>query len=336
MDHHATKLVSSKSTDKVNAKRKAVVTLTSNIPDLPWYLSFAAAAGIISLCIKNDCELFRLLPYTLGETFGTAFDAINNPKVADATHFKNLAIVTSVFFFIIRLVHSICCRSFKRQYYALHVIVNSIVTMLTFWPSVDSLVNPLTSTVPAPGEANSQIYLCWIFAIHVYHPIFFKTGTMDWIHHVPVYVLNMGMFACLSSDVFYLQGLIMTGIPGGLDYLFLVMEGEKVMSRSTYKGISALINNWIRGPLGVMSGYICLVGLWVKRTEIGTDTCSTYQAWVFFLMGIHALYNPPFFGRQAIEANIVDTINRFKLQGAPDKSGIKLTDVRGKSGVDPK
>ena len=58
------------------------------------------------------------------------------------------------------------------------------------------------------------------------------------------------------------QGFILSGAPGGLDYLLLVLEGQGVMSRSTYKHLSSHINTWVRGPLGFISGHTCLVGLY--------------------------------------------------------------------------
>ena len=286
------------------------------------------------VCLRNDMAMFKALP-TIGPYFTAAYNEVNAPKEINPEHYANVAIVTSVCFLIIRFLHSICCQGFKRQYYALHVIVNSVVAYLTFNRAVQALLHPATSTIPQEGSSNSHLYLCWIFAIHVYHPIFFRTGVMDWIHHVPVYILNFFMFGCLSADVFDLQGIIMTGIPGGLDYLFLVMESEKFMKRSTYKGISASINNWFRAPLGIVSGYNCLLGLWLNWGSVGTPLLSRYAAGVYLFLGIHAIYNPPFFGRQAIEANIVDTINRYEMVGLP-RGGIKLTDVRSKSGLDPK
>jgi hypothetical protein len=45
-------------------------------------------------------------------------------------------------------------------------------------------------------------------------------------------------------------------------------------------------------------------------------------------MGVHACWNAPFFGRQAVEANIVDIINRFNLVGGD----LKLPKVRALSG----
>ena len=301
---------------------------------LPWYLNFASAFGLVVTLLRKDMAIFRSVPM-LGPLFGTAYAEVVAPQTINLQHYINCGVVTAVCLLVIRLLHSICCQGFKRQYYALHVIVNSIVTYLTFNGAVRAFLNPATSTVPKNNSNNSHLYLCWIFAIHVYHPIFFKTGVMDWIHHVPVYILNFLMFGCMSADIFDLQGIIMTGIPGGLDYLFLVMEAEKAMKRSTYKGISASINNWFRGPCGIVSGYSCLLGLYLQWDNVGTEALSRYQAGVFFFLGVHAVYNPPFFGRQAIEANIVDTINRYKMVGLPGRAGIKLTDVRSKSGTDP-
>jgi hypothetical protein len=221
----------------------------------------------------------------------------------------------------------------------LHVFANVVIVALTAKSGLRAFLNPSSSTLPLPNEApQSHYYLVWIFTLHAYHPIFFRTGAMDWIHHLPVYFCNILMFGCLSGDIFCAQSIILTGIPGGLDYLLLVMEGEGKLSRTRYKHLSAIINNWFRAPLGFISGYACLVGL-VQQYESCQPT--QYQSFVFTLMGIHGMWNPPFFGRQAIEANIIDTINRFELVGRASKSAdgklkpIALEEVRAKSGKEP-
>ena len=158
------------------------------------------------------------------------------------------------------------------------------------------------------------------------HPIFFRTGTMDWVHHVPVYVLNTLMFSVLSGPAFQFQACILTGIPGGVEYLLQVIEGEGLLSRALYKDYSSWINTHIRAPLGWLGGYICLVG-WLRAWQAGG--ASLWQSIVFVGMGVHACWNAPFFGRQAIEANIVDIVNRFALVGGE----LKLPKVRALSGV---
>jgi len=262
-----------------------------------------------------------------------AWHGVAHPVVIDLKHWVNCSIVTLLCFGLIAIFHRLVAYRFKKVYFTLHVFVNSIIVWLTITPAIHCLLRPEESTVPtSPENANSMFYLCWCFALHVYHPVFFNTGRMDWIHHVPVYILNILMFGCLFSDVFALQAFVMTGLPGGLDYVLLVLEGEGKMKRATYKAWSANINSWFRMPVGFIAGYLCLLGLW-RQYDQPSNPPSTYQVFVFLFMGIHGLWNPGFFGRQAIEANIVDVINRFDLAGCSMRGkGVKLNQVRGLSG----
>ena len=50
--------------------------------------------------------------------------------------------------------------------------------------------------------------------------------------------------------------------------------------------------------------------------------------------GVHAAWNPPYFCRQAVEANVVDVINRFS--DSLTVGSIKLPKVRALSGKAPK
>lgn len=283
-------------------------------------------------------QMYHSTPLTLiSDRIFTAFIELSHPTEINATHWFNHLIVTTVCFFVIFCFHRIVASHVQKQYFLCHVFVNSIITYLTFHGAVRALLHPESSTIPLTNgsgtSANSQLYICFCMAIHVYHPIFFRTGRMDWIHHTPVYILNVLLMGCLTSDVFELQAIIMTGIPGGLDYLLLVLEGEGAISRATYKSDSAYINNWFRAPVGFLSGYICLVGL-LHQTSQQDTIVTNYQLFVFFFMGIHGMWNPPFFGRQTIEANIVDIINRFDMAGNSQdrKKAVSLGKVRALSG----
>lgn len=261
-----------------------------------------------------------------------AVHAVQHPTVIDGNHWVNCSIVTACCFSIIAIFHRTIGVRLKKQYFACHVFANAIIVYFVLQDSVHALMHPQTSTVPlTDSDSTSQMFMCWCLAIHVYHPIFFRTGAMDWIHHVPVYILNTLMMGCLSGEVFCFQACIMTGIPGGIDYLLLVLEGERVISRATYKSLSAYINNWFRAPLGFISGYTCLVGLYHQWNQ---PNITLYQRIVFTLMGIHGMWNPPFFGRQTIEANIVDIVNRFDMQGSSSdkEKSLSLGKVRALSG----
>ena len=131
------------------------------------------------------------------------------------------------------------------------------------------------------------------------------------------------MRGVVAGDIFALQAFILTGFPGGLDYFLLVLEGQGYLTRARYKHISSRINCYLRTPFGVVSGYACLTGLYQHW-----DVASSWQKLVFVLMGVHAVWNACFFGRQAIEANIVDIINRFEMPGGK----LRLPKIQAQSG----
>ena len=69
---------------------------------------------------------------------------------------------------------------------------------------------------------------------------------MDWVHHVPLYVLNTLMFSVVSGPALQAQACILTGIPGGVDYLLQVFEGEGWLSRALYKELASFNNTHVR------------------------------------------------------------------------------------------
>lgn len=259
-------------------------------------------------------------------------DAIKAAHVAllaptEAATYGDVAIVTLSAFALCGLFHILVARLFKRTYFALHVFANIVITALVLPGALRALVNADSSTVVTGAVQPNSVYMCWIYALHIYHPIFFKTGTMDWVHHVPVYVVTTLMFSVPSCDAVHLQSLVLTGIPGGLDYFLQVLEGQGLLGRAAYKEHCCVINTWLRAPLGAVSAYVCLLGLYH-----GWAHCTTWEAFVYFVLGIHAVWNPPFFCRQAVEANVVDCVNRFGLSTAE----LKLPKVRALSGREAK
>ena len=83
---------------------------------------------------------------------------------------------------------------------------------------------------------------------------------------------------------------------------------------------------------------MCLIGLY-HQWDLNP---APYQTFTFVLMGVHACWNSQFFGRQAVEANIVDVVNRFDMRGnsgedaASRKAAVKLPKVRALSGKLPR
>jgi len=221
-----------------------------------------------------------------------AWHGVAHPVVIDLKHWVNCSIVTLLCFGLIAIFHRLVAYRFKREYSTLHVFVSSIIAWLTITPAIHCLLRPEESTVPtSPENANSMFYLCWCFALHVYHPVYFNTEAekiCDWIHHVHHYILNILMFGCLFSDAFALQALVMTGLPGYLDSVLLILEGEGKIKKATHK---AWISNQllIRIPVGFIAGYLCNLGLW-RQYDQPLNPPSTYQVFVFLFMGIYGTW----------------------------------------------
>jgi hypothetical protein len=136
-----------------------------------------------------------------------AHASVHAPTAIDAAHLLNIGMLVVIAWALIAAAHVVVvgCR-IKRAYYALHVLANIVICAYTWGPATDALLNPATSTLaPSAGPASSQMFMVWVYAIHIYHPIMFRTNAMDWIHHVPVYILNTLMFSCLAGNIFALQ-----------------------------------------------------------------------------------------------------------------------------------
>ena len=68
-----------------------------------------------------------------------------------------------------------------------------------------------------------------VYAVHIYHPIFFSTGRMDWIHHTPVYILNTLIFTIRSQWRRSLEFL-----EGSFNLIFLKSDGAAPLPMHSY------------------------------------------------------------------------------------------------------
>ena len=99
--------------------------------------------------------------------------AMANPSTIDAEYMMNGAIVSACSFGILAVFDRLVARRFKRSYFALHVFANIIITAMVLQPAMRALLNPTSSTiVPTDGKASSALFVCWVYALHIYHPIF--------------------------------------------------------------------------------------------------------------------------------------------------------------------
>jgi hypothetical protein len=150
----------------------------------------------------------------------------------------------------------------KERYYALHVMVNSIVLWFCVDDMLSSWKDPINCNACIEGKnCASLVPLVFNIALHVYHPLAFKTNRMDWIHHIPAYIVQFSTICFLWGGSINFGHFAIVGLPGGIDYALLVALGQGLVSRQTYKTYCAKINVWMRCPLAISGGFLGLLSL---------------------------------------------------------------------------
>jgi len=163
----------------------------------------------------------------------------------------------------------------RARWYFIHVCMNAAVTYFA-WPDVWFCI---TNPDKCFGEAQSlTTTLPWMIGTvgHIYHLIAFRDLRIDdYIHH-----LTMIPFAGLAGILYMRKpgfnfGLFaLTGLPGGIDYILLILVKLGYINSLTEKQINVQIQTWLRMPLILFGAvlfytelfkghlsYWCLVGI---------------------------------------------------------------------------
>lgn len=139
------------------------------------------------------------------------------------------------------------------RWFILHVISNTIVVLVAL-PDVLSLLRyPLhlsahVSTIPKNMT----------FALHLYHCLMFRNlQLIDWIHHIVMCLLIILIRDNSGAELVNFLLFFLSGFPGGVDYVMLILVKLNWMDSIKEKQINAQINTWIRGP-GILIGAVLI------------------------------------------------------------------------------
>lgn len=134
----------------------------------------------------------------------------------------------------------------NNRYMSIHVIVNAYVVYLTFWDVVETMRDPVEAAIK-PTNTSSIIV---ILALHLYHIAFFRPlPFVDWLHHfVMIIVMSPVAYALMPGLLLGHGAFYASGLPGGIDYLMLVMVKKGWMQSMTEKKYNCFIQLWIRAP----------------------------------------------------------------------------------------
>jgi hypothetical protein len=199
----------------------------------------------------------------------------------------------------------------KARYFALHACANTVCAVAAFPDVVRALVTQPFDCFNGP--ACTMVGNSAAAAIHLYHIAAFSLRREDIFHHVTFAGVLCGLaipFKQVGGVTINLGVFFLTGLPGGIDYVLLVLVKQGVIDRMTEKRWYVAINVWLRGPS--MAIYL-FIGFqtWVKQTYTGPTV-------FLFIVSMLHFYNGQYYNQQAIEAHAV-AVEREKVAAAAVK-----------------
>eukprot|EP01102_Stenamoeba_stenopodia_P007982 TRINITY_DN2258_c0_g1_i6.p1 TRINITY_DN2258_c0_g1~~TRINITY_DN2258_c0_g1_i6.p1 ORF type:complete len:277 (+),score=37.00 TRINITY_DN2258_c0_g1_i6:191-1021(+) len=150
------------------------------------------------------------------------------------------------------------------RYLAIHVVCNFYVVAVhlddvfaTYWDPANAV----------RGFCDTRGTMA-ILALHLFHIAFFRPLPMvDWIHHGVMIIVMLPLAYSLHPGPLLGHGAFFSsGLPGGIDYVMLVMVKNGLMQSLTEKRINTSIQMWIRCP-----------GCIIHSVLTWTSYCETYK-----------------------------------------------------------
>jgi hypothetical protein len=180
----------------------------------------------------------------------------------------------------------------KTRWFALHFVANMIISAMC--------LHDMWGLMKAPLCAFSEASDSWVpsyiaFGLHAYHLIAFTAVRMeDIVHHV-LFAGGLAVFNFLMVWGRMTNTLLffMTGFPGGVDYLMLVLVKTGRIERITQKKMCSFINTWCRVP-----GHVATTTIFGVCAAHGT-TKGVHLACVGVVASL-CLLNGLYYGEQAI------------------------------------
>jgi len=180
----------------------------------------------------------------------------------------------------------------KARWFALHCLANFFVSIFSFRDVIKAFSDPCVAGV---GEY-SLLPFAFGFGIHIYHLIApgFVLRTEDYVHHIV-----FGGIICLvgtidkGGPVSNVIGFFLTGLPGGLDYFFLILVKLGKMEKLREKRYSTRLNVWLRGP-GALSASFMLYIICLDPVN-RSDYTHWYTPWACMIVSMLCFVNSQFY-----------------------------------------
>lgn len=195
----------------------------------------------------------------------------------------------------------------RARWFAVHGFANALVVVTAFNGTLASLRDPLYSLDSRVyndksflGSASRwPVYI--INALHVYHLLFFDVRGQELFHHlifVPV-IGFMGQFYDWGCALGFMAFFI-SGLPGAVDYLLLVLVKYEKIRPITQKRICASLNVYVRGPFIIISAHTIYLAMLYGNLTVPLWTCTSIL--------IISLFNSVYYTKESVANYSVSTV----------------------------
>ncbi|VVU95729.1 hypothetical protein CPAV1605_1484 [seawater metagenome] len=155
------------------------------------------------------------------------------------------------------------------RYFLLHTLFNTWITIIVYKDAFLAIMYPL-STFEKSYEYSAILSTTSIATFHIYHIFAYSDLTLeDWLHHLvsSILVAAIGTYLPFGKCP-SLANLAMCGIPGGIDYLLLVLVKINLIDKINEKFINRYLNLIIRWPIMFLTSYIFILNIYHNKVNM--------------------------------------------------------------------
>eukprot|EP01059_Diplonema_ambulator_P032369 TRINITY_DN6317_c0_g1_i2.p1 TRINITY_DN6317_c0_g1~~TRINITY_DN6317_c0_g1_i2.p1 ORF type:complete len:250 (+),score=65.30 TRINITY_DN6317_c0_g1_i2:37-786(+) len=175
----------------------------------------------------------------------------------------------------------------RSRYFALHAVVNVVVVVASAPDVWRGLTEPQLAW---SGKSHTMVANNAIAAIHIYHCLAFKLTKSDIVHHAAFVSI-----LCSLGILFKQQGgtannfgcFFLSGLPGGLDYVLLILKNAEKISKMDEKYWNRHIQQWIRGPSMSIYMFIAFTSWYTGNTSHLSPALVILVTLLHFVNGIY-------------------------------------------------
>ena len=181
------------------------------------------------------------------------------------------------------------------RWFQLHCVCNWVIVGWTWteWWSLLWADNPWTHVLTPTANLGAMNLAT---ALHVYHVLFWSLKPIDVLHHVTSAFVCCPLIQYLDTVVMSWHLLIGTGIPGGIDYLFLTLVKYEVLPALVEKRVNAWLNAYLRAPLGVVGSFLTFA--YLRQTPV------VWKQLAAGIVMITTYWNATYFAKRAVESHV--------------------------------